>query len=109
MNLRDRARGQACYGRLPGCSFDPEQTSLAHIRRGNIAGTGQKPPDVCGLPMDKNCHDIFDGRAPLPKGWKRSDVDAEVLRGFVQWLAWLDKSGKINGVRHGTQDSRSPS
>lgn len=36
MNLRDRAKGQDCYLRLPGhCNFNPETVVLAHIRRGN--------------------------------------------------------------------------
>lgn len=96
MNLRDRARGQTCYIRFHGCSHDPDKTCLAHIRRGNVAGVGQKPSDLCALPLDQHCHDIVDGRKDI--GLTRAEIDAELLRGLVQWLAWLDKNGKIKVV-----------
>jgi hypothetical protein len=88
-SLRTVARGQPCYLRLEGCSYDPEQTVLAHIRRGNVAGVGQKPDDVFAIPCCAPCHDRLDGR--IPSGSTRAELDAEVLRALGQWLTWLRK------------------
>lgn len=84
-NLRTIARGQPCFLRLPGCSHDTEQTVLCHIRRGNVAGVGQKPCDVAAFPACARCHGIFDGR--YRAGYSRAELDAEALRALVQWLA----------------------
>lgn len=86
-SLRELAEGQPCYLRLPGCSHDPEQTVLAHIRRGSVGGMGRKPPDVCAVPLDSYCHDVVDGR--IKTGLARTEIDAELLRAQNQWLAWL--------------------
>ncbi len=88
MNLREKARGQECFLRLyPYCNGDSETVVLAHIRRGNIAGMGQKPVDQAAMPMCSSCHDVFDGRVQTPV--QRAVIDAEALRGLVQWLAYL--------------------
>lgn len=97
MNLRDYAQGQCCYLRLSGCSHDPARTVLAHIRRGNIAGGGQKPPDICAVPLDDNCHDIVDGRK-FQGQYTRERIDAELLRAHNQWLAYLWINGKVKIV-----------
>ena len=90
-SLRTYARGKSCYLRLPGCSHDPEKTSLAHIRIGGIAGTGIKPPDICALPLDDYCHAIVDGR--VKTGLRKVDIHADLLRAHNQWLAdlWADE------------------
>lgn len=94
-DLRKLAEGQPCYLRLiPHCNCDPTTTVLAHIRRGNIAGMGQKPCDLAALPMCSSCHSIFDGRQQSPL--QRTVIDAEALRGLVQWLAYLDKEGLVS-------------
>lgn len=90
MNLRKLARGQPCYMRLEGCSHDTEQTVLAHIRRGNVAGIGQKPVDVFAIPMCDACHGRFDGRYKA-HSYTRSELDAEALRALGQWLDYLWK------------------
>lgn len=87
------ARGQPCYLRLPGCSHDPEQTVLAHIRRGNTAGVGRKPIDLCGIPMDDHCHAIYDGR--VKSEYSRAELDADALRGLCQWLTHLAAEGLV--------------
>lgn len=86
--LRELARGKPCYLRLQGCTHDHEQTVLAHIRRGNVAGGGQKPPDICGFPACDHCHGIFDGRYSA-HGYTRTELDAEALRALVQWQSWM--------------------
>lgn len=92
MNLRAYAQGHSCYLRLPGCSHDPARTVLAHLRRGGVAGGGQKPPDIIGLPLDSYCHDVVDGR--VKTNLSRVEIDAELLRAYVQWLAYL----WVNGI-----------
>lgn len=87
-NLRELARDRACYLRLEGvCNFDAKTTVLAHIRRGSIAGTGMKPPDICAVPICSACHDVIDRR--VQSRYSRSEIDAELLRALVQWQAWL--------------------
>jgi len=87
-DLRKLARGQQCYLRLPGhCNGNPDTVVLAHIRRGGIAGVGQKPVDEAAMPMCEGCHSVFDGR--VPTSLQRTVIDAEALRGLVQWIAYL--------------------
>lgn len=92
--LKEAARGQNCYLRLPNiCTFKPEQTALCHIRRGNIAGRGQKPSDFCAVPLCFECHQAYDQRAY--KELSRDQLDAEMLRALVQWLSYLDSKGLV--------------
>lgn len=93
MNLRYYVQGRHCYLRLPGCTHDPATTVLAHLRRGNVAGGGQKPPDICALPLDSYCHDVVDGR--IKTSMTRQEIDAELLRAYVQWLADLWTNGIV--------------
>lgn len=93
MNLRDFAAGKSCFLRLPGCSHDPAQTVLAHIRRGGIAGRGQKPADICAVPLDDFCHSVVDGR--IKSEYTREQIDAELLRALVQWQSYLWQQGYI--------------
>lgn len=88
MTLREFARGKPCYLRLEGCTHDASQTVLVHVRRGGVAGVGQKPPDVCGFPACDWCHGVFDGRYKA-HSYTRTELDAEALRAQNQWLAWL--------------------
>lgn len=77
--------------RIPGvCNGNPETTVLAHIRIGNVAGIGQKPPDICGVWACSACHDVIDGRKvfhDMQEGWYSNDL----LRALVQQLAYYDK------------------
>ncbi len=61
--LRKAAQGMPCMVRLPGiCNHNPETTVLAHLRRGGVAGVGQKPVDLVGVWACSRCHDAIDGR-----------------------------------------------
>jgi hypothetical protein len=91
MSLRTLARGQPCYLRLIGCTGNPEQTVLAHIRRGNIAGMGQKPCDLAATPCCDFCHGCYDGRYKA-HGYTRTELDAEMLRALCQWLDFLNRN-----------------
>lgn len=78
--------------RIPGCcNHDPETVVLAHIRRGGVAGMGQKPPDIIGVWACSNCHDYIDGRMPYP-GVER---DGYILDGLCRTLAQLSKEGLV--------------
>ena len=92
-SLRELARGQPCFLRLPGCPCDKETVVLAHIRRGGTAGVGMKPSDLAAIPMDFYCHERFDSR--IPSHHSRAQMDADALRGLCQWLSWLEKNGHI--------------
>lgn len=90
-SLRTLAQGQPCMVRIPGvCNGNPETTVLAHIRRGNVAGMGQKPPDLCGVWACSACHDVMDRRVkgPFETGFALSEFMLEAL---VRQLAWYDK------------------
>jgi hypothetical protein len=106
-DLRTFARGKPCMVRLAGiCNFNPETTVLAHIRRANVAGMGQKPSNLCALFACSACHDVIDGRAdyrlllPLSdltrlelEAWViRLSLDSDVLSALVRQLAWYDKN-----------------
>ena len=65
MNLRQYARGKPCQMRIPGvCNHNPETTVLCHLGGG---GMGTKQPDILGAWGCSDCHDVVDGRRPLPK------------------------------------------
>ena len=93
-DLRKIVRGRPCYMRLDGCTHNPEQTVLAHIRRGNVAGAGQKPSDLCAVPMCDSCHSQYDGRTR--SALSRDQLDANALRALMQWLVWLEKAGHVS-------------
>lgn len=88
MHLERLCHGQPCYLRFPGvCSGDPAKVVPCHLRRGGVAGVGQKPPPIACLPGCFECHAVLDGRAKSE--YDRDELDAMALRGYVQWLCWL--------------------
>ena len=88
LNLRKFAKGKVCQLRLIGiCTFDSSKVSLAHVRRGGVAGYGQKPPDLCGIHACSACHDAMDGRS----GPNNIPADTDVLEGLNRTLALLSK------------------
>jgi hypothetical protein len=93
--LRRFAAGKPCYLRLVGiCNRDDATTVLAHIRRGGLGGTGYKPSDLAALPACSSCHAAYDGG--VQAGMTRTELDAEALRGLVQWLDWLHRQEVVN-------------
>lgn len=88
-NLRQFAKGKPCMVRLVGiCNFNPETTVLAHIRRGNIAGAGQKPSDIAAVWACSACHDAMDGRSKYADD---ENLDADILAALCRQLAWYDE------------------
>lgn len=95
MNLRKRAQGQDCYLRLPyHCTFDETTTVLAHIRRGNVAGVGQKPSNFCAVPACGACHDVLDGRVKSDFV-SHQELDSYLLEAQQRWLADCHRNGWI--------------
>lgn len=90
MNLREFARGQQCQVRLEGCLAPSTETVvLAHIRRANIAGMGQKPPDLCGVHACQSCHDRIDSRTA--SGLTRLELDHAILFALLRTLVIVQK------------------
>lgn len=90
MNLRKLAEGQNCQVRFPGCRYAPETVVLAHIRRANVAGMGQKPPDLCGVYACDQCHSIIDGRNFIANVTK-TDIDLAVFHALLRTLAIVSR------------------
>lgn len=90
MNLRKLAKGKPCLVRLPGCDGGGETTVLAHIRRANVAGMGQKPHDLIAVRACDPCHSVIDGRIMLP-GLSRLELDQYILHGLCRTLAEVGK------------------
>lgn len=93
MKLEQMARGERCYIGCPECARDPEQTVLCHIRRGNVAGIGQKPHSLLALPGCSTCNAISDGN--MKSIWSKAEIDAAILKGYVIWLWKLIQTGKV--------------
>ena len=94
MNLREHAKGQPCFVRLPGiCRGGTETTVLAHVRDG-FFGMGIKPPDICGVWACFDCHNEMDRRTThMLTGDVRvatlealcRQLDHYVRKGIVKW------------------------
>lgn len=85
--LREFAKGKPCYVRAPECRRTFDHTVLCHIRRGGVAGGGQKPVDLIALPGCDICNAIMDG--DHKSEWTRTEIDAAILKGYVQWIDFL--------------------
>lgn len=95
MKIEQLARGQQCFLRFPAvCNHNPETTVLCHIRRGGLGGMGIKPNPLAALPACSSCHDALDGRAK--SAHSRAQMDAEALRGLLQWHDHLLREGHIH-------------
>lgn len=66
--IRKAARDEDCTLRIPGvCNFDPATTVLCHSNRlADGKGMGLKAPDTAACFGCAACHDVLDGRRPLP-------------------------------------------
>lgn len=89
MNLRKLAKGQDCKVRLSCCSFNPEETILAHIRRNN-PGIGRKPSDWQAVHCCNACHCAIDQRDNL---YTRQEIDSALLGALCRQLDWYVTKG----------------
>lgn len=99
MNLREYARGKECQIRLPGCSYNPEETILCH-HRNSSTGMGQKAHDLQGAWGCKHCHDIVDGRKQPPPGWEGRDVELAFFEGIMRTQSEIlrEKPGIVSDI-----------
>jgi len=84
--LRASARGQDCTLRIPGvCSFNPEQTVLAHLPCGH-KGVGMKSPDLMAVFACAHCHTFIDSH-------RFSELSAKhILQALAETqMYWIDK------------------
>ena len=89
--LRRAAQGKPCQLRIPlVCDGGGETTVLAHIRRGGVAGIGQKPNDLIGVWACGPCHLRLDGRGGL-----ESVPDEYILDALCRTLDAVVREGLI--------------
>ena len=63
---------------------------LAHLRIANIAGVGQKPPDLAAvIACSPGCHDLIDGRIP----YAGDDLNRIILEALCRTLSWWAEQG----------------
>jgi hypothetical protein len=75
--IRRSARGEACTMLIPGiCNGDNSTTVLCHSNRlEDGKGMGLKAPDTEACYGCSACHDVLDGRRPLPSWMTRAQLD----------------------------------
>jgi hypothetical protein len=94
--ITESARGEECQIRMPGCSFNREQTVWAHAN-GSAAGKGigMKSPDLLGAYACFNCHRVVDGQMKPPLGWTRDDVRLAFWEGHARSILKLMEKNLI--------------
>ncbi|MEL7281318.1 MAG: nuclease domain-containing protein [Pseudomonadota bacterium] len=65
------AKGQPCLADWCGCNGSTETTAMRHIRKFNIAGMGQKPPNYIAFFGCQVAEDMFEKQRT---GWEWSGV-----------------------------------
>lgn len=102
-DLRKAAKGRECALRLPNiCNHNPETTVLAHIRRGGVAGKGQKPNDLLGVLACSSCHDEIDRRTRIIEKCEEcglSELDGYIIDGWARTIDLWAREGLIGGKR----------
>ncbi len=93
--LRIEAKGQECFLRIPSvCNFNNETTVLAHIRRGGVAGMGQKPKDIIGVHACSSCHDVLDHRNSMG-AYTAAELDGYALDALCRQLDYWISKGSV--------------
>jgi hypothetical protein len=80
--LRRSAAGETCTLRLPGCQ-GRHGVVLAHIRTPGT-GVGRKPGDLEAVFACHTCHDLLDGRAPLPLHVPGEDIPTATMHALLR-------------------------
>lgn len=93
--IRRAARGEDCLVMIPGvCNRNPETTVLAHSNRlADGKGMGLKAPDTAAAFACSCCHDVLDGRRPLPANLTREQLDRGFDAAVVRTHARLREKG----------------
>ena len=95
--IRDSARGESCSIRITGaCNNNPATTVWCHLPGiDGDRGMGLKALDHCGAYGCASCHDVLDGRAPLPAGATRQSVMLDFFFGHMRSLVRLAQKGLL--------------
>lgn len=95
--IRDSACGEECTVRIIGaCNFDPATTVWSHLPSiDGGRGLGMKAIDEAGCYSCACCHDVVDGRRPLPPGASPLSVQLDWHRGHIRSLVRLKQKGLI--------------
>lgn len=89
--LRDSAKGQHCFVRLPGvCNWDRETTVLAHLNGGGMA---LKKSDLQASFCCHKCHDEIDRRTMK---YSRDFVELAHRQGVERTQEWWLENGFIS-------------
>lgn len=93
--IRDSARGEACSIRIVGaCDGRTDTTVWCHLPGiDGGRGMGFKAIDLCGAYGCFGCHNVVDGRAPLPPGASRTSVMLDFHAGHMRSLVILKQKG----------------
>lgn len=67
--ITQAAKGEACTAVIAQvCSRDRDTVVAAHL--GDSSGVARKADDLCVGFLCRACHDVMDGAAPWPGGWR---------------------------------------
>lgn len=94
-DLRKSARGRDCAIRSPVCSFNPEETVLAHVRMIGVSGMGSKAPDLLGAFSCARCHQLVDTGRYQDVELTKDDRDLYLLKGVMRTQAMWIKEGLV--------------
>lgn len=92
--IRDSARDEHCTVRIIGaCNHRTDTTVLSHLPSlDGGRGMGMKAIDEASAYACAACHDVVDGRAPLPAGATADSVLLDWHRGHIRTLViWKQK------------------
>lgn len=96
-DLTDAANGEECTVRIVGaCNYRTDTTVAAHwpgLDGGR--GMGMKSIDLCIAFACFGCHEVIDGRRPLPAGASRTSVELDYHRGHYRTLVRLAQKGLL--------------
>lgn len=96
-DLRDAARGQECTIRITGCCNGRTDTTVGCHWPGIDGGRGMgiKSVDAAMAWGCSACHDVVDGRAPIPPGATRESVAMDWCMGLLRTLERLTARGLL--------------
>lgn len=107
--IRKAARGEDCTLLIPGvCNFNPETVVLCHsnvLEDGK--GMGLKAPDTEACFGCSSCHDILDGRAPMPPWMSAKTLRIAFLRARHRTHEILRRKGLISDPSSGSMCNKS--
>lgn len=89
--LRESAKNQPCFIRLPGCNHDKATTVLCHL---NGAGIALKHDDFNAAFGCYNCHQIVDSVKPI-NGISADQIKLAFYDGMVRTQKFWQRHGYI--------------